>query len=483
MEKKYFRKLLFAIFLNIFFNILFLSSQASAASMSISPAQGTYVVGKTFTVSVVVSSADQAMNAVQGILLFPSEKLSVVGLSKNGSEVNLWVQDPVFDNSAGQVSFEGVVLNPGFIGSDGRILQVIFKVKAPGLASVSLTSASILANDGQGTNILAKLDKGGYLLEQQVSSPYFPTPEVKFIVIPVGGSVSDNPRPKLRFEVKNLKSPIDHYEVRADQGDFNIWSDDDAKEYTLPLLDPGKHTITARAFYDSNKFLESSIELNITPLDKPEITEYPRQLNYGENLIIKGKTYPNSTVTLHLQKDIDQPVDYSIKVDKSGEFAFVYDKQVSGGIYKFSVEVQDSRGAKSESTDKLPIAVNELAIIRIGTVVVNMLTLIISLLALSGILIFIMFYGWHKFRALRKELNKEIRESETGLHAVFRELKEDIEEQMEKLDHAHTKRELTHEEKAIRKVLLNHLSVAETYLESQIRDIDKKLFHIGRSKK
>lgn len=134
---------------------LFGSSSALAASLFFSPSSGTYKVGETFTLRVVVSSPDQAENAVSGVLAFPSDKLDAVSISKSGSIVSLWVQEPSL--GAGRGSFEGITFNPGYKGSSGRVLSVTFKAKAAGTAVVRLSSGAILANDGQGTNILSGL--------------------------------------------------------------------------------------------------------------------------------------------------------------------------------------------------------------------------------------------------------------------------------------------------------------------------------------
>ena len=40
---------------------------------------------------------------------------------------NIWMQEPNFSNSVGQVSFEGAILNPGYQGSAGQVLSVVFK--------------------------------------------------------------------------------------------------------------------------------------------------------------------------------------------------------------------------------------------------------------------------------------------------------------------------------------------------------------------
>ena len=154
---------------------------AAAATLYFTPSSGT--VGQTFSIAVYVSSAEQAMNAASGIVSFPPEKLEVTSLSKSGSIFNLWVQEPLFSNAAGTINFEGIVLNPGFIGSVGKIITVNFRVKSTGSAYLSFSSASVLANDGRGTNILTGTGSGNYFF--QTTAIIAPAEEIEETAPPV----------------------------------------------------------------------------------------------------------------------------------------------------------------------------------------------------------------------------------------------------------------------------------------------------------
>lgn len=157
---------------------LFLSAlpaAAEAATLYISPSSGSYAVGAAFSASVYVSSADQAMNAASGGISFPKDKLEVTSISKAGSIFSLWVQEPAFSNSTGFINFEGIVLNPGFRGSGGKILTISFKAKSAGQASLYFSSGSCLANDGAGTNILTGMGSANYQLSAASVSPETPT--------------------------------------------------------------------------------------------------------------------------------------------------------------------------------------------------------------------------------------------------------------------------------------------------------------------
>lgn len=189
---------------------LFLPHAADAASVYLSPASGTYKVGQTFTVGVYVTSADQAVNAYSGTITFPGDQVEVTALSKTGI-TSLWVQDPSFSNSRGTATFEGIVLNPGFTGNGGKIITLTFKAKKAGTVPVRLTDGSVLANDGEGTNILSGFGHGSFTISEGVTPPVpapspTPTPaptSVKGVPTAPTISSSTHPDPNAWYNNKN----------------------------------------------------------------------------------------------------------------------------------------------------------------------------------------------------------------------------------------------------------------------------------------
>jgi len=143
---------------------IFLPAAVFAATLSLSPAAGTYPLGVTFTSTVTVASPDQAANAISGLIAFPADRLEVASLSKNNSVVTYWVSEPSYSNQTGQIKFEGVVPNPGFSGVGKRVLTITFRPKIVGAADLDFTEGAVLANDGQGTNILSGLTGASYAI-------------------------------------------------------------------------------------------------------------------------------------------------------------------------------------------------------------------------------------------------------------------------------------------------------------------------------
>lgn len=231
IKLKYINFLVVVSFVLVFFSVC---GAAEAATLSLSPSSNSYKIGQSFAVSVFVSSAEQAMNAAQGAIFFPADKLSVASVSKSGSIVSLWTQEPSFSNSAGTVGFEGIVLNPGFTGSAGKIISINFKAEAIGDAVVSFSSGSVLANDGKGTNILTGFGNARFNIESGAPAPAPPvsTTPVSSAKTPPAPMVysSTHPDPNKWY---NANNPRFLWAITQDITGVSFLIDD------KPLSDPG----------------------------------------------------------------------------------------------------------------------------------------------------------------------------------------------------------------------------------------------------
>jgi len=146
-----------------------------AASLSVSPASGTYSVGDQVRLKVLVSSSDAPLNAISGTLSFPSSLFAVQSISKADSILNFWVAEPAFSAGSGTVQFEGVSL-AGFQGNSGTVVTVVLRVLKVGSGTVSFQSGQVLANDGQGTDITSKITGGSFQIQAaKAPSPSLPT--------------------------------------------------------------------------------------------------------------------------------------------------------------------------------------------------------------------------------------------------------------------------------------------------------------------
>lgn len=578
------------------FYFLLSVSSAQAATLFLSPETGSFDVGQTFSVSVFVSSPNQAMNAAEGVISFPADKLQVVSLSKNASIFNLWVREPSFSNAVGTLSFEGIVLNPGFAGSVGKLLTVTFRAEDAGSASVNFSSGSVLANDGMGTNIFSGFSGADYLLgagqtypsqeeiqqgqlpqeetspakgvpvAPRISSPTHPesdkwyseknakflwplpsgitgtrvlfgrfsrsTPTVAYApaidskeVGPLNngiwyfhvqlrnrngwGDVShirfqiDTEKPD-RFEVQEIErtdptepriklalnahdriSGIDHYEVQIDGGNPEIWKDDEDHVYETPALDPGKHILVLKAVDKAGNFLEQSRGATVDPLNPPVLTEYPAKIKSGELLTIRGTTYPDSQVTLWLQREGDVSGQYTVSSNGEGHFIFETQDKLKAGQYKAWAQVMDKKGAKSNPGDKvsitiekklavlqqLSIHVNFSKLLRIGSDAADFLAVLVQIIALIVLLIVILQYGLSRFGLFRREVD-DLKKSKRKLFSSLNAFR-DVRKQTITLERVKSRSGLTEEDRKVIGELEKTLDKADN-LVMKIKEIEDK---------
>lgn len=125
-----------------------------AAVLFVAPAASEVRVGDSVRVSVLVDSRGETINNAEGVLHYSPEHLQVTSVSSSNSIFSLWVEQPSFSNASGEVRFNGGVPNPGYVGTSGTVVSIVFSARKVGQASLSMTDAAVRANDGLGTDVL-----------------------------------------------------------------------------------------------------------------------------------------------------------------------------------------------------------------------------------------------------------------------------------------------------------------------------------------
>lgn len=125
------------------------------AALFLRPASGSFLVGSTFDLSIVLDTKGAAANTVEVELLFPADKIQIANPSIGISVVQVWAAPPSFSNREGKMYFVGGIPSPGIVTSDGIVLTLTFRVIAPGSGEIKFgAKSSVLANDGRGTDML-----------------------------------------------------------------------------------------------------------------------------------------------------------------------------------------------------------------------------------------------------------------------------------------------------------------------------------------
>lgn len=143
---------------------IFLPQAASAASLYLDPAIGTYGPGDTFIETIRLNNEGDCVNAANVALSYPKESLRAVDFSRGDSIFSLWAVEPLIDTDRGTVVFAGGIPGGycGRIAGDAALSNVLGKVIFTVISATSKnasiqfsTSSAVYLNDGLGT--LAKL--------------------------------------------------------------------------------------------------------------------------------------------------------------------------------------------------------------------------------------------------------------------------------------------------------------------------------------
>lgn len=129
---------------------------ARAAQLFFRTDKTSYKVGQTGFVTLNVNTEKKALNAVSAIITFDPSLVEITKVSLDRVIVNFWVQSTAINNSKGTVTIKGIILNPAYNGTLGRIIGLDFKAIGPGKVQFGIVGFSVLANDGKGTALTTK---------------------------------------------------------------------------------------------------------------------------------------------------------------------------------------------------------------------------------------------------------------------------------------------------------------------------------------
>lgn len=345
----------FLIFSLFFF--LFFFGKAEAATLLMKPSQTEVTVGNIVNIQVTIDTLGKVINNAESVIQFPTDLLEVVSIDNKSSIFSLWVENPSFSNATGQVTFNGGVPNPGFLGSNGNIVSIVFRAKKIGTASVIFLNSAIRENDGLGTDILS--GKTGSKIAIQ-SGQDQPVTDSDFVVTSASHqnqnlwySKSDVDMswtlPKSATAVKTLLTALP--------------SSDPTVLYRSPITEKSTEDIRDGIWYFHVKYLADGV------WSKPQ--HYKLQVDTASptNLSVNSEKDDAGKVTLHMKAydslsgidryqvvaDSDNPI--SVKSDVNGA-ASVEVPSYRSGEHTLVVSAFDKAGNKTETkttiiTDKV----------------------------------------------------------------------------------------------------------------------------------
>jgi hypothetical protein len=281
-----------------------------------------------------------------------------------------------------------------------------------------------------------------------------------------------DPQPILLFETTDELSGIDYYEVTIGKGEpFQVRGITKENPLKLPPQAPGKHLVVVTAFDKAGNFTDAKKEIEILPIEAPQIKSCPKSIYLNSSLTLEGKSIKDAKIRVFLQRESEEPILKEIKADENGKWVFVSDP-LKEGKYKVWVEAQDQRGALSLPSKACEFYVGLPTFLRFGKIAIDYLTIMTTLIVIIIGLLLIIFYAWYRISVWRKRMRKETKEAAQAVLAAFKALREDVQEQIEYLD---GKPGLTDSEAKVRDKLKEALDISEKFIGKELEDIEKEL--------
>jgi competence protein ComGC len=444
-----------------------------AADLYILPSSKELNIGDTLNVSVYVDSVDQAMNAASFKISYPSDLLKFISLSKTGTIINLWVQEP--KGGDGEVFAEGIVLNPGFTGSRGKILNITFKAIKPGTADLKFISGSVLANDGLGTNILKNMRGGSYIIKEKIvereeiatqpTIAYLPTPKIFSPTHPDQTKWYNNNNPVFEWKV-----PEGITEVRVLYGkNPNAIP---TVSYSPPISRKELKNIPDGIYYFNVQFIKEGAQSNVArykfniDTQPPILEEFSLSLINTNSIAFKIKAKDELSGVDKIEAYLDNNLVLSTSSDTIEDVI----KNIEGGSHIFKGVVYDKAGnsAQKEETFAVPTISKEKEIIIHKDYTLYFMFLIILLLLI--IIILIIGLVNRRIDNIHKEIKKEkIEMTKENLKKHIKQTLQDLRYDISLLDEDP---ELNQEEKQLYQETKDILEEAERKIEEKLKDIE-----------
>lgn len=500
-----FKKILFLSLFFVFFNLN--TFDVKAATLGLNPSTGSYGSGQTFTTNVRVQPDGKSINAVEATLKFDPTVLSVVSVSKTGSAFTLWTVEPTFSNTAGTVTFGGGSQTP--FSAASNLFSVTWRAVKDGAGSVSFNNASVLLNDGQGTDVYQSSSPASFTITQATAptpTPTTPTPT------PVVEEKED--KPKQTEEAIVFGDPPRAPEVGSQVFlDPEVWynTTEGIFNWTLPF------DVNSMALEIATSS-ENQPELNKKAIVEPPVDEFrvtkdvlqdgiqylsikfKNQVGWGAvlnrkiqidttapeqfEILVKTGTTPSSFPVIAFEaNDKTSGIDYyeltiadkePLKITPDEAKLGYLLKELEDGTYTVKVVAHDKAGNIRESSKAILITAGWIKPVEVEeekSFWSFLTTTNIFIFFLVVIIILQLIYIWYERKQIKikeDKLRRETREVQDQMEKIFSALRDEIYDQINMI----TKRKrLSKNEKDAVEGLNQALEVSETLIEKEINDV------------
>jgi hypothetical protein len=460
-----------------------------AGTLSLVTDKTQFAIGDEFSVDVKIDSEGVGINAAQATLNFPVAVLQETSVDKINSVFTFWLQDPIADNSVGEIKFIGGSTS-GVSGKTLQTLRVTFKVVGAGSAEVSFTDGAITAADGNGTNVLSTT-KGLNItsITKQEAARIIPPPvipPVQIIKRPAVPTGKLPAKPILTIPLypvsggwyNSISSFLVHWQLPADitavatvlnqqptSATSTAVSEGLFDNKTFPSIIDGTWYLHVRFKNDIGwgPATDYKISIDTAPPLAFEVisTDGPATYNVAPSILFESKDQPSGIALYHIL--VDQ------KEETTSLLTTYTLLPQSAGKHAVTVIAEDLAGNKTSTTITVDILAQ--AFLSIGSFSLSQFQFFIVIIC---IILVIFIAWWYSYRLWKEQLERRVLIAERDVSNTLTIISDDAEKIIEQAKEGHINVKELNEMSFLAKKIKGKISDAKKYIIDNIREISQK---------
>ncbi len=282
-----------------------------------------------------------------------------------------------------------------------------------------------------------------------------------------------NPVQTIKFEINDKTSGVIKYKVKLNDSEpFEFIDEKETRTLELPSLMPGYNSIVAEAFDRAGNSIIATYSFEILAFDKPVFTEYPNEINEEVIPVIRGTTRSNSEVEVIVRKIGAEPNLYKTVSDDKGVFTFIPEGTFTNGVYELTARSKDQFGAISDLSEVIRIAVQEPGYVRVGGFLIDLLSVIIPLVAMTALMILAFWFVIVRFRNMRKRVFTESSEAVFIARSEFDKLQDILQVHKSSIIESRKAQKLTKTESDMFDSISESIVSARKRVEKEVTDVE-----------
>ncbi|MEI6420546.1 MAG: hypothetical protein WCO30_02825, partial [bacterium] len=268
-------------------------------------------------------------------------------------------------------------------------------------------------------------------------------------------TVEDDGRVAVILKASDVSSGVDRFVVMEGNSTVTIPAIEGKGIYfPTPGLSSEKKDIMVTAYDKAGNSGEITLAVTLAPMSAPKITDYSKQINFGDKIQVAGITaYPEQQISIVIKSPTQKVDNFIVKSDKGGKFTFASEPMKNQGSYDLWAQVIGKNGEKGLQSQTVQSQVGpsetKIVIKKIFDWIMTVLPLVGSIV----VLILLAIYGWGKFLIIKRRNNKDLCELEKRMHDSYMNLIKEAEKQIASLQKSSQSRSLTEKEIEINPII------------------------------